>query len=31
MREDRLRWFGHAERRNNEDTVKNIGEIRVEG
>lgn len=31
MRENRLRWLGHAERRNNVDILKKIDETRVEG
>lgn len=30
MRENRLSWFGRAERKNNADTAKKLGEIRVE-
>lgn len=28
MRENILRWFRYTEKRNNEDIVKNIGEMR---
>lgn len=31
MREDRLRWIGHIDRKNNEDKVKKIDEISVDG
>lgn len=31
MIEDRLGWFVYIGKRNNEDIVKEIGEIRVEG
>lgn len=31
MTEDRLGWFGYIGKKNNEDIVKEIGKIRVEG
>lgn len=31
MGENRLRWFRYVERRNNDDIIKEIGEIRLEG
>lgn len=30
MRENRLRWFGRNERRNDDNVMKKIDEIRVE-
>lgn len=30
IREKKLRWFRHVDRRNNDDIVKKIGEIRLE-
>lgn len=30
MKENRLKWFGRAERRNNDEIVKNMDKIRVE-
>lgn len=30
MRENKLRWFGRVERRNNDDIVKKVVEISVE-
>lgn len=31
IRKNVLRWFGHSERENNEDIVKKIDEIGLEG
>lgn len=30
MRENRWRWFGHVQRNNNCDIIKEMGDIRVE-
>lgn len=30
MRKNKLRWFEHVQRRNNDDIVKRIGTIRIE-
>lgn len=31
MRENKLRWFGHVEGKKNDNKVKKIDEMRVEG
>lgn len=31
MKENRLGWFGHVERRNNDDIIKKKNEIRIDG
>lgn len=31
MSKDRLKWFGHVEKKNNDDRVKKIDKIRLKG